>query len=151
MARSAGTTPPLRWRPAESPIEGAATHLSADGSVIFGPAARGFFRSGMETELFQVLADGEGGMWMVGSGSTVGLIQHVDALGRPLYHEHWASCRRDSLLRYRWEHSIIDYSEGDAGLEDAGTMFDAPAIVEPFDAGAIMDVPEPEDAATLGD
>ena len=135
----------------ESPIEGAATHLSADGSVIFGPAAPGFFRSGMETELFQVLADGEGGVWMVGSGSTVGLIQHVDALGRPLYHEHWASCRRDSLLRYRWEHSIIDYSEGDAGLEDAGTMSDAPAVVEPFDAGAIMDVPNPEDAAPLGD
>lgn len=127
----------------ESPIEGAATHLSADGSVIFGPAAPGFFRSGMETELFQVLADGAGGMWMVASGSTVGLIQHVDALGRPLYQEHWASCRRGSLLRYRWEHSIIDYSEGDAGIADAGTMFDAP---ESFDAGA-LDASEPDDAS----
>lgn len=137
----------------DGPIRSAVTHLDADGAVLYGPVIAGFFPNESETELYQAIADTVGGVWLVQSGSTTGLIQHLDALGRPTYGEWVANCRGE--LPVRWVHSIHDYGDADAGppadagpddaspdapVPDAPSDLDAGLEDAPGDSNAGMDV-----------
>jgi len=109
---------------------GRGSHISADGRALFGPVEVGSLQSSTDfVELYQAFAVGLGGMWIVQLGS-LGLVQHVDATGRPLFALHIGVCSGGGERR---EYYVLPRDAADAGL-DAMSLDDASMSVDP-DAG----------------
>ena len=119
------------------PFDGRATHLDADGDPIFGPVGIGAFTANSDvTEFYQVFPDGDGGIWVVQSGNAVGRVQHLDALGRPLFGERVGMCLSGGTRR---DYFVYSHEDPDAGmsLDDASMSVDPDAGMDasPQDGG----------------
>jgi len=119
------------------PFDGRATHLDADGDPIFGPVVIGAFTANSDvTEFYQVFPDGDGGIWVVQSGNAVGRVQHLDALGRPLFGERVGMCLSGGTRR---DYFVYSHEDPDAGmsLDDASMSVDPDAGMDasPQDGG----------------
>jgi len=115
---------------------GQASHIDATGEAVFAGVMLGSFTP---NTFYQALSDGSGGWWIVQAGDARGTVQHLDALGRPLFGERVGMCLSGGTRR---DYFVYSYDDGDAGVPDASiTLDDASMSVAP-DAG--MDA-SPED------